>query len=54
MAFDAPSEFDEITTVSINILLELGEAHGADAVRWTLRNFGASYDVEVISARSVS
>jgi len=45
MAADAVSRFDTATSVSINILLGLGEAHGADAVRWTLRNMGTTYDM---------
>lgn len=45
MAFDAASQLDEVNGLSINILLGLGEAHGADAIRWTLRNIGASYDM---------
>jgi saccharopine dehydrogenase-like NADP-dependent oxidoreductase len=45
MAFDAAAYLDKVKTVTINIMLGLGETHGADAVRWTLRNIGTAYDI---------
>lgn len=44
---------DQLHTVDITVMLGLGEAHGAAAVAWTLKNLGGRFDT-VISGRTRS
>ena len=45
MAYDLSQYFDDIDRIEINLMLGLGDSHGLDAVKWTLRNLTSTYEV---------
>lgn len=45
MAYDLSQHFDDINRIEINLMLGLGDSHGLDAVKWTLRNFASRYEI---------
>lgn len=44
MAYDISQRLDVVDRVEINLMLGLGDSHGLDAVKWTLRNFASRYE----------
>lgn len=45
MAYDVAQQLDTIDRIEINLMLGLGDGHGLDAVKWTLRNLASSYEI---------
>lgn len=45
MAYDVARQLDVIDRIEINLMLGLGDSHGLDAVKWTLRNLASSYEI---------
>lgn len=45
MAAHTAGQLDEVQSVAINLMLGLGEVHGLDAIKLTLKNIGKSYDI---------
>lgn len=56
MAYDISQRLDVVDRIEINLVLGLGDSHGLDAVKWTLRNFVSSYEFvkagKIISVKS--
>lgn len=46
LARDVITKHGPANELSINIMLGLGEAHGADSINWTLRQLGEKYTIE--------
>lgn len=45
MAADLAAQLETVKDVHISIMLGLGEAHGADSIKWTLRQLGEQYAI---------